>query len=133
MRTAPSTKGTHWHAGWNMAGYLPETEPVSFDTFAGAYDYLAETVDRWLDQDYGVEGSAGDEIIKGARAGAMANGGTEPADVTAREILSQEHPTGEVSRLSSVDGWYGDIHFWAEPAADDDGCTDDEIVGRESD
>lgn len=38
-------------AGWNMSGYLPETDPEHFDTFAEAIAYLAETVERFWDQD----------------------------------------------------------------------------------
>ncbi len=38
-------------AGWNISGYLPETDPEHFDTFAEAIAYLAETVERFWDQD----------------------------------------------------------------------------------
>lgn len=39
-------------AGWNMPGYLPETEPEGFDTFAQAVAYLVDTVERFWDEDY---------------------------------------------------------------------------------
>lgn len=38
-------------AGWNMAGYLPETDPETFDTLDEAYAYLHETLEQWLEQD----------------------------------------------------------------------------------
>jgi len=34
-------------AGWNMPGYLPETDPVEFDTFTDAIDYLKWSLIRW--------------------------------------------------------------------------------------
>lgn len=31
----------HWSAGYNMSGYLPDTEPYFFETFADAQTYIA--------------------------------------------------------------------------------------------
>ena len=39
-------------AGWNMPGYLPETDPVIFDNETDAILYLTDTVDRFWDDDY---------------------------------------------------------------------------------
>jgi hypothetical protein len=39
-------------AGWNQPGYLPESEPEEFATFTEARNYLLDTVDRWLDEDW---------------------------------------------------------------------------------
>lgn len=39
-------------AGWNMVGYLPETEPVEFDSPQDARAYLTEELGRWVDQAY---------------------------------------------------------------------------------
>ena len=32
-------------AGWNQPGYLPETEPEEFDSFADAREYIAGEID----------------------------------------------------------------------------------------
>lgn len=40
-----------WVAGWNMPGYLPETDPETFDTLEDAVAYLRETAERWADED----------------------------------------------------------------------------------
>ena len=40
-----------WAAGWNMPGYLPETDPETFATLADAVSYLQETLDRFADED----------------------------------------------------------------------------------
>ena len=39
-------------AGWNMPGYLPETDPVIFDNETDAIRYLSDAVDRFWDDDY---------------------------------------------------------------------------------
>ena len=41
-----------WVAGWNMPGYLPESEPVGFDSWEDAHAYIVESVERaWDDGD----------------------------------------------------------------------------------
>lgn len=42
-------------AGWNVPGYLPESEPAIFDNETGAIRYLSDTVDRFWDDDYARE------------------------------------------------------------------------------
>lgn len=49
-------------AGWNIPGCLPEVEPETFDTFNEAVAYLAETVDRFWDEDYLVEDDDRDDV-----------------------------------------------------------------------
>ena len=39
-------------AGWNMPGYLPETDPAIFDNETDAIRYLTDAVDRFWDEDY---------------------------------------------------------------------------------
>lgn len=36
-------------AGWNQPGYLPETDPVDFDDFDEAKDYVISEIDRTAD------------------------------------------------------------------------------------
>jgi len=79
---------TTYTAGWNMAGYLPETDPEVFDTIKDAHAYLLETAEQWADQDADMEG----------------------AFILFSFDVSEHY----------VDGWYGDIHLWAQP-------TDEEI------
>ena len=43
---------TLYVAGWNMPGYLPESDPVIFDNETDAIRYLSDTVDRFWDEDY---------------------------------------------------------------------------------
>lgn len=37
-------------AGWNTPGYLPDTEPATFDTAREAWQYLVAEVDRAWDE-----------------------------------------------------------------------------------
>lgn len=39
-------------AGWNIPGYLPESEPAIFDNETDAIRYLSDTVSRFWDEDY---------------------------------------------------------------------------------
>jgi hypothetical protein len=47
--------GYSYTAGWNMPGYLPESDPETFtaetqaEAAHDALDYLADTLDRWAD------------------------------------------------------------------------------------
>jgi hypothetical protein len=75
-------------AGWNMAGYLPETEPEVFDSLSDAAEYLRETMHRFADED------------------------TDSGD-------SLTYPTLDVGD-TWADGWYGELHFWAEPYTEQD-------------
>jgi hypothetical protein len=44
---------TNWVAGWNMPGCLPESDPVEFDTWVEARDYLRDELDHVLKNDDG--------------------------------------------------------------------------------
>lgn len=35
-----------WVAGWNMPGYMPDSEPAEFDDFDDAKEYIADEIDR---------------------------------------------------------------------------------------
>lgn len=41
------TEQRGWVAGWNVPGYLPESEPQQFDTWKEACDYLIEQINEW--------------------------------------------------------------------------------------
>ncbi len=91
-----------WHAGYNLAGYLPESEPVHVDTLADGVEYLRGEVDRWLDDD----AVAGEEWTRDLPS-------DDPADYVGAD----------------GDGWYRDTHLWvvpcetpAECAAETDGA-----------
>lgn len=106
--TAPTTGA--FVAGWNMGGYLPETDPVAFETIEQATAYLREEVARWIDQD-------ADGAIAGPDSAVLAENGMEwtgpyatdprPTDEIAAEIIATDGAT-------YADGWYGDTHLWAE-------------------
>lgn len=38
-------------AGWNMPGYMPDSEPAEFDSAQEAREYIAETLERLLDDE----------------------------------------------------------------------------------
>lgn len=38
-----------WAAGWNMPGYMPDSEPAQFETFDDARDYISEEMRRAAD------------------------------------------------------------------------------------
>jgi hypothetical protein len=40
---------TKFIVGWNMSGYLPESDPAEFDTEEDALSYLREELNAWLD------------------------------------------------------------------------------------
>lgn len=42
---------TQYVAGWNMPGYLGETEPETFDTFEDARGYVEDALVRFMDED----------------------------------------------------------------------------------
>ena len=45
---------TLYVAGWNMPGYLPETDPAVFETEGEATHYLIGEIDLFWDEDYQV-------------------------------------------------------------------------------
>ena len=47
-------------AYWNMPGYLPDVEPVDFDTKEDALAYLENEISLWWDDPY----TSGDEIAE---------------------------------------------------------------------
>lgn len=80
---------TTYTAGWNMPGYLPETDPETFDSLQDAAAYLRETLARWLDED------------------------AAPDDMTAENILTVD------MTADYAEGWYtppeggAEMHLWA--------------------
>lgn len=43
----------NYAAGWNMGGYSPDPDNIHItDDWQSAVTYLADTIDRWWDQDY---------------------------------------------------------------------------------
>lgn len=39
-----AAKAGHWVAGWNMPGYMPDSEPVTFETNNEALEYIADEI-----------------------------------------------------------------------------------------
>ena len=48
-------------AGWNIPGYLPESDPAIFDNETDAIRYLSDTVDRFWDQDAEIDSESADK------------------------------------------------------------------------
>lgn len=79
---------TTYTAGWNMPGYLPETDPETFETLDDAAAYLRETLARWLDED------------------------EAPEDMTAEDILTVDYTADYADGwYTAADGW--PVHLWA--------------------
>ena len=53
--------GVLYIAGWNMPGYLPETDPAIFDNETDATRYLSDTVDRFWGEDSETDSNSADE------------------------------------------------------------------------
>lgn len=45
-----------WIAGWNMPGYLPESDPETFEDWHAAHSHIVEAVERFWDEDTDTEG-----------------------------------------------------------------------------
>lgn len=41
----------NWVAGWNLPGYLPESDPEAFTEWQDAHGHLVDAVDRFWDED----------------------------------------------------------------------------------
>ena len=50
-----NAKENMYVAGWNIPGYLPESDPVIFDNETDAIRYLADTVAQFWDEDYRID------------------------------------------------------------------------------
>jgi hypothetical protein len=55
-------KEGHYVAGWNMPGYMPDSEPAAFDTCDEARDYIADEMDRDADQEADSREATGDRL-----------------------------------------------------------------------
>lgn len=48
-------------AGWNIPGYLPESDPAIFDNETDAIRYLSDTVDQFWDEDAEIDRESADK------------------------------------------------------------------------
>jgi hypothetical protein len=84
----------HWVAGWNMPGYMPDSEPSAFDTCDEARDYIAEQLQRCADD----EDDTSEEYVPGT---------IEAYEGTAKELREM---------IGDKDSDYGRticrFHFW---------------------
>jgi len=44
-------KAEQWVAGYNMAGYMPDSEPAIFEDFGNARDYILTTLEGYIDDE----------------------------------------------------------------------------------
>lgn len=86
-----------WRAGWNMPGYMPDSEPCGFETCAEACDYIAAEMRR-ADAD-------------GAKIAAALEEAAERWD----SIADTEQDHGET---------VGDYHYWVARVPDADAFDD---------
>lgn len=87
----------HYHAGWNLTGYLPEADPVIFTNASEAKDYILEELEHVADS----AGMVADESEDAQREHNLAS---ELEDELANEDVSQ--------------GWSGNVEhvsYWIEP------------------
>lgn len=62
-RLCEAVDSSGWIAGWNMPGYLPETDPEPFTFWGEAWEYLRDTVDRFKGQDEELPGCCPDDSL----------------------------------------------------------------------
>lgn len=49
IRELEDQQTDRWVAGWNMPGYMPDSEPAEFDDFDDAKDYIADEMESQAD------------------------------------------------------------------------------------
>jgi antirestriction protein len=62
-------------AGWNMPGYMPDSEPCAFETWDDARDHLVDELSREIDHLVDLEAPTGDHDAALERLNALADGG----------------------------------------------------------
>ena len=103
-------------AGWNMAGYMPDSEPCQFADFADARDHIAEELRERSEQcreEAESHSEAGDKIEEAEQLGRAARF-EEAAD-------NVETQTGAFS--FTLDGWA----FWVSDAPNGGLCEEDAV------
>lgn len=99
LSVEPATK---WIAGWNMPGYLPESEPAEFDDWQDAMTYLHDSIGRFWDED----------ASDGQHIRAAADAIWEALHIAAHDAIPGEewsHVNGDTS-----------LRFWVTRADDTD-------------
>jgi hypothetical protein len=94
IRDAVAHPRPMYTAGWNVSGYLPETAPQHFDTFAEAIAYLAENVEVFWDHD---------------------SDGDIAADLRWQELREELHNATPAEGTFLACTGDGHLAFWIEP------------------
>jgi hypothetical protein len=102
MNTQEST--IHYHAGYNMTGYLPEMEPGTFAEYADAKRYMIWELDRQGDFEFD-------------------SGTPEGKDIA--DSLSAEMEDLNLDNGPEWGAIVGNMSYWIMPCEDSD-CVDDE-------
>lgn len=96
-----------WVAGWNMPGYMPDSEPARFETFEDARDYIADEMARWADEPM----TATDQWLVGRDAEVAASEADALTEASKRWSAFEEGEHGET---------VGKYHFWIATVDGDD-------------
>jgi hypothetical protein len=91
-----------WGAGWNMPGYMPDSEPAAFTDWTSAQAYILDELKRYLDE---VD---------------------EPDAVT--DIMETIDRLASASEDSEFGETVGKYHFWLSHLGDNAGLDADEIA-----
>lgn len=76
-----------WVAGWNMPGYMPDSEPAEFETFADACEYIADAMEEQAVEAYELVGCADGEEERSEEGTAL--------DATAKHVRALADTAGE--------------------------------------
>lgn len=103
-------------AGWNMPGYMPDSEPSEFDNFEEARDSLVGTLEQFADEvEETAEETANDDPIVSKEAEKRA------AEFRETITLLEAMPDSE----DEVSMYSGPYCFWIKPS--EDGLDEDEL------
>lgn len=102
-------------AGWNMPGYMPESEPAQFDNWDDAYKYIVDEMESYADQL-----ADGDDIDRIHSEQLIAEA------ERIRELLTSE----DIEEYAKINSGYGStigkFHYWISDTGEKGGLDDDE-------
>jgi hypothetical protein len=101
-----------WRAGWNMPGYMPDSEPAGFATFEDARDYLIDELARVSDESFDMAPDIDDAKARCSRYDA------------AIESLQAQADEGEYGET------VGNYHYWIAKVDGDDAFDDVDDAGE---
>lgn len=108
-----------WCAGWNMPGYMPDSEPCGFETFDEARDYIVSEMERWADE---VQPSETEQWLAGR------NGETDQSERDS--LLEASKRWSDIETEGEQGETVGKYHYWIAEVSGAE-AFDDEDEGNE--